>query len=140
MPFADLLLPWGGTLSLTAAGTFATVTDLDYVDQRIVRNVLTNSAVPLPDGSTTPPDYPAHPEYGLSGGALVDEAISDDTIAAFKERVVAAVLGDTAVDQSVLPQTVVTQPAPGALVISVTFSTKTSSEPVQITLASGVPS
>ena len=92
---------------LTSTGSFQTVTGIAYSEQRITRNVFTNSATPLPDGSTVAPDYNAHPEYGLNGGALVDRPYDDAWAASFSELAKAAVLSDNSVDTSVTPVVVV---------------------------------
>jgi hypothetical protein len=115
----DLYLEWGGDLIVTANGSVAIAEGWDQVRERIIRRFLTNSAVPLPDGSTTPPDYVFSPSYGLSAGALVDQNPDDNWVADFTRRIRSACLSDSAVDPGSVPSVVVTTPAPGTLQVFV---------------------
>lgn len=116
---ADLFLDWNGDLILTPSGSVLMANGWDQVRERIIRRFLTNSAVPLPDGSTTPPDYVFSPLYGLSAGALIDQNPDDNFLAEFTRRMRAAVLSDAAVDPGAVPSVSITRPAIGMLQIFV---------------------
>lgn len=114
-----MYLEWNGDLVLTATGSVATANGWDDVRERIIRRFLTNSAAPLPDGSTTPPDYVFSPLYGLSAGALIDQNPTSNWIADFTRRMRAACLSDAAVDPGSVPSLSLTRPAPGTVVVYV---------------------
>ena len=116
----DVYLEWNSDLILTPNGSVATATGWDRIRQRIVRRFLTNSAVPLPDGSTTPPDYVFSPFYGLSGGALIDQNPDAKYRADLKRRIREAALLDTAVDPGAVPFVNISQPQIGVNVVSIT--------------------
>lgn len=118
----DLLAEWNGDLLITANGSVSIAQGWDEVRERIIRNFLTNSAVPLPDGSTTPPDYVFDPLYGLSAGALIDENPTRAWIADFTRRMRQACLSDAAVDPGSVPSIQVTKPAIGTLQVFVSVS------------------
>jgi hypothetical protein len=116
---ADLFLEWNDDLVLTPTGSLRMASGWDQVRERIIRRFLTNSATPLPDGSTTPPDYVFAPFYGLSAGALIDQNPDDNFLADFKRRMRSAVLSDAAVDPGSVPSIEITRPAIGTLQIFV---------------------
>lgn len=115
----DFYLEYNGDLVLTAQGSVATAQGWDDVRERVIRRFLTNSAVPLPDGSTTPPDYVFSPLYGLSAGELIDQNPTDNWIADFTRRMRAACLSDAAVDPGSVPSISLTRPAVDTIVVFV---------------------
>ena len=99
----SMYLEWNQDLILTANGSVLMCSGWDEVRERIIRRFLTNSALPLPDGSTTPPDYVFDVQYGLGAGALIDQNPDAAWQAAFSRRMREAVVADTAVSPSLLP-------------------------------------
>ncbi len=85
----------------------------DEVRERIIRRFLTNSALPLPDGTTTPPDYVFDPLYGLGAGALIDQNPDATWRANFSRRMREAVVADSAVAPSSVPSINITTPLIG---------------------------
>lgn len=73
----DLYLEWNSDFVLTPGGSLQLASGWDVCRQRIVRNLITNSAQTLPDGTMTAPDYIWHPDYGLGLGTMVGQNISD---------------------------------------------------------------
>jgi hypothetical protein len=107
----DFYLEYNQDLVLTPSGSVALAIGWDQVRERIIRNFLTNSAVQLPDGSTTPPDYVFSPFYGLSAGALIDQNPTQAYIADLTRRIRHACLSDAAVDPGSVPNVTVARPA-----------------------------
>lgn len=116
----DLYLDWNQDLILTPGGSAATCDGWDRVRQRIVRNFLTNSATPLPDGTITPPDYVFSPFYGLGAGALIDQNPDDNYRLDLTRRMRQAALLDTSVDPGAVPTVQIIEPQIGTNVVSVT--------------------
>ena len=85
----------------------------DEVRERIIRRFLTNCAIRLPDGSTTPPDYVFSPLYGLGAGALIDQNPDAQWRANFTRRMKDAVAADSATDPGSVPSIKITYPFPG---------------------------
>lgn len=112
-------LEWNGDLILTPNGSVLMAQGWDEVRERIIRRFLTNSALPLPDGTTTPPDYIFDPLYGLGAGALIDQNPDASFIAGFTRRMREAVVADAATDPGSLPSITVTTPYIGALQVFV---------------------
>lgn len=104
----DFYLEWGGDFVLAPNGSIQTAVAWDQVRERIIRRFLTNSAQRLPDGSYTAPDYVFDINYGIGAGALVDQNPTHDWLLDLTGRMRRAVLADTAVDTSAVPQVVVT--------------------------------
>lgn len=94
-------------------------TGWDEVRERIIRRFLTNSALPLPDGTTTPPDYVFDPGYGLGAGALIDQNPDATFRANFTRRMREAVVADAATDPGALPSILVTTPTIGTIQVYV---------------------
>lgn len=113
-------LEWNGDLQITPNGSILMAQGWDEVRERIIRRFLTNSASPLPDGTTTPPDYIFDPLYGLGAGALIDQNPNSRFIAEFTRRMRQAVVADAATDPGALPSITVTIPYIGALQVFVT--------------------
>lgn len=112
-------LEWNGDLVLTPNGSVLMADGWDEVRERIIRRFLTNSALPLPDGSTTPPDYVFSPKYGLGAGALIDQNPDDQFMAQLTRRIREAVVADAATDPGSLPSIKITRPMIGLLQIFV---------------------
>jgi hypothetical protein len=91
-------LEWNGDLVLTPGGSVLMCTGWDEVRERIIRRFLTNCAIRLPDGSTTPPDYVFSPLYGLGAGALIDQNPDAQWRDNFSRRIREAVAADSATD------------------------------------------
>ena len=106
----DFYLEWGSDFVLTASGSIQPALNWDRVRQRIVRSFLTNSGIPLPDGSTTAPGYLFHRDYGLSGGALVDQNPTDPVLQDLKGRIQAACVADAATAPGSTPTITFEQP------------------------------
>lgn len=118
----DFYLEWNQDLILLPNGSVALAQGWDDVRERIIRRFLTNSAVPLPDGSTTPPDYVFSPLYGLSAGALIDQNPTGAWVADFTRRARAACLSDAAVDPGSVPTITVTRPAIGTILVNISVA------------------
>lgn len=112
-------LEWNGDLVLLPNGSVLMASGWDEVRERIIRRFLTNSAVPLPDGTTTPPDYIFSPLYGLGAGALIDQNPDANWTASFTSRMRQAVVADAATDPGSLPSILVTKPLIGAVQVFV---------------------
>src|ERR1017187_10339519 len=97
----DLFLDWNQDLLITPSGSIQTAVAWDRVRQRIIRRIITNSAQQLPDGVMTPADYIFHPDFGVGGGSLVDQNVSDDYIAKLEQIISRGVLEDADVDSTV---------------------------------------
>lgn len=91
----------------------------DEVRERIIRRFLTNSALPLPDGTTTPPDYVFSPSYGLGAGALIDQNPDANFIANFTRRMREAVVSDSATDPGTIPSIGISRPMIGMIQVFV---------------------
>lgn len=115
----SLYLEWNGDLVLTPNGSVLMASGWDEVRERIIRRFLTNSALPLPDGSTTPPDYVFSPSYGLGAGALIDQNPDQMFRQNFTRRMREAVVADAATDPGSLPSISLTTPMIGAIQIYV---------------------
>lgn len=120
-PVVTFYLEWGGDLVLTPNGSVLMAQGWDEVRERIIRRFLTNSALPLPDGTTTPPDYIFDPLYGLGAGALIGQNPDAAFLTGFTRRMREAVVADAATDPGSLPSIKVTRPYIGALQVFVTI-------------------
>lgn len=116
----DLFLEWGADLLLTSNGSVQFAVGWDHVRQRIVRNMITNPAQTLPDGSTTPPDYVFEPTFGIGMGSLVDQNPTKQFLRDLNRRITAAVLADVAVDPGLVPSVLIQQPTPSTYEVFVT--------------------
>lgn len=116
---STLYLEWNGDIVLTPNGSFLMAKGWDEVRERIIRRFLTNAALPLPDGSTTPPDYVFSPSYGLGAGALIDQNPDAQFMAELTRRMREAVAADAATDPGALPSIKVTKPMIGVIQIFV---------------------
>lgn len=114
-PGNTFYLEWNSDLALTANGSILMAAGWDEVRERIIRRFLTNSALPLPDGSTTPPDYVFSPSYGLGAGALIDQNPDAQFRSEFRRRMREAVVADAATDPGSLPSIKVTVPQIGQI-------------------------
>lgn len=121
IPNTTFYLEWNGDLIITPNGSVMMATGWDEVRERIIRRFLTNSAQPLPDGTTTPPDYIFDPLYGLGAGALIDQNPNAAFVSEFTRRMREAVVADAATDPGALPSITVTSPAIGTLQVFVTI-------------------
>lgn len=119
-PVITFYLEWNGDLIITPSGSVLMAQGWDEVRERIIRRFLTNAALPLPDGTTTAPDYIFDPLYGLGAGALIDQNPDAAFITGFTRRMREAVVADAATDPGSLPSITVTTPYIGALQVFVT--------------------
>ncbi len=115
----SLYLEWNGDLVLTPNGSILMATGWDEVRERIIRRFLTNSSLPLPDGTQTPPDYIFSPSYGLGAGALIDQNPTADFRANFTRRMREAVAADSAVSPTSVPSVRITTPMIGLIQVFV---------------------
>lgn len=106
-------LEWNGDLVLTATGSVLMAQGWDEVRERIIRRFLTNSSLPLPDGTSTPPDYVFDTGYGLGAGALIDQNPDAAWRTDFARRMREAVVADAATAPGALPSIRITQPMIG---------------------------
>ncbi len=67
---------WGLDTQFTAAGDDASVTAIDEINQRIVRELL-----------TPPGDYLFQPSYGAGLGSYIGQALSSDKFSAIKAAI-----------------------------------------------------
>lgn len=114
---ADLYCEWNSDLVLTPNGGVQTAVGWDRVRQRIVRSLITSAAQKLPDGTTTPPDYVFHTDYGIGCGKLVGQNPTSEYRADLTRRINHAVLQDVTVDPGAVPTVVFNQPQPGTWVV-----------------------
>ncbi len=138
MATLDLYCEWGGDLIRTPNGSVQFATGWDQVREKIVRIVLTNSALLLPDGSTTAPDYVWDPLFGESGGALVDQNPTPQYIAGATQRITAAILAsDLSATQPVVK---ITQPSASTFRVFVSVLINGVSFQTSITMGRGTSS
>lgn len=102
-------------MSITPNGSVLMAAGWDEVRERIIRRFLTNSALPLPDGTTTPPDYVFSPTYGLGAGAMIDQNPDAQFMVELTRRMREAVVADAATDPGSLPSIRVSTPRIGLL-------------------------
>jgi hypothetical protein len=112
-------LEWNSDLILSPNGSVLMASGWDEVRERIIRRFLTNSSVPLPDGTSTAPDYVFDPLYGLGAGALIDQNPTAAWTADFKRRMREAVAADAATSPGALPSIRVTKPTIGVVQVFV---------------------
>jgi hypothetical protein len=112
-------LEWNGDFVLTSNGSILMAQGWDQVRERIIRRFLTNSALPLPDGTTTPPDYVFSPLYGLGAGALIDQNPDQTFLTAFTRRMREAVVADAATAPGAMPSIQLTTPMIGMIQVYV---------------------
>jgi hypothetical protein len=132
----DIYLEFNDDLVLTPSGSIQTAVNWDQVRERIIRNLITNAAQELPDGSTTPPDYIFEPSYGLGLGALVDKNPTDSFIADLNRRITQAVFSDASVDPGTPPTIIIQQPTPSIYQVFISVLL-TNGQPGQIALTLG---
>lgn len=118
-PICTFYLEWNGDLIITPAGSIQMAVGWDMVRERIIRRFLTNSSVPLPDGTSTPPDYVFSPSYGLGAGALIDQNPDAAFVSSLNQRMREAVVADSAIDPGALPSITVSTPMIGAIQVFV---------------------
>ena len=106
----DFYIDWNGDFPVTPSGSIQTAVGWDRVRQRIIRRIITNSQQKLPNGISTAADYVFHPDFGLSGGALVDANLSEDYIATLEQIISQGVLEDADVDSTTPPTIQYSQP------------------------------
>ena len=116
----DLYLEWNGDIIITPNGSLLLANGWDLVRQRILRNLITNSAQVLPDNSTTPPDYVFHPNFGIGVGAMVGQNPNKDYQQRLISKINRAVLSDSAVDPTNPPTVKFSSPSPGTWVVNIT--------------------
>jgi hypothetical protein len=118
-PGDTFYLEWNGDLITTPNGSVLMASGWDKVRERIIRRFLTNSALPLPDGTTTPPDYIFSTFYGLGAGALIDQNPDANFRANFTRRMREAVVADAATAPGALPSISISSPMIGVVQIYV---------------------
>lgn len=112
-------LEYNGDLVLTSNGSVLMATGWDEVRERIIRRFLTNPALPLPDGTTTPPDYIFSPLYGLGAGSLIDQNPDATFLTEFTRRMREAVVADAATSPGALPSISISTPQIGLIEVYV---------------------
>jgi hypothetical protein len=117
----DLYCEFGGDLVLTPNGSVQTAIGWNWIRERIIRSIITNCAQQLSDGSFSPAGYIFHPTYGLGLGAMVSQVMTPAMLSQLESRIRSAILGDAAVDPSLQPQVVFSQPVPNAMEIFAGF-------------------
>lgn len=118
----DVYLEYNGDLVITPDGSIQIADGWDQIRERIVRRFLTNSAIPLPDGTSTPADYVFSPLYGIGAGALIDQNPTADFVKQLTGRMRNAVLLDAAVSPGAVPAVRVSRPQIGVLQVYVTVT------------------
>lgn len=137
----SLYLEWNGDLVLTPNGSVLMAGGWDEVRERIIRRFLTNSPLPLPDGTSTPPDYVFDPSYGLGAGALIDQNPNAAWRADFTRRMRQAVVADAAAAPGALPSISIRTPQIGTIQIFVGIQLISGQQGTfSMTLASGTGS
>jgi len=117
--FTTAFLEWNGDLILTPNGSILMAVGWDMVRERIIRRFLTNSSLPLPDGTQTPPDYVFDTLYGLGAGALIDQNPDANFRTNFTRRMREAVVADAATSPGALPSILITTPMIGLIQVYV---------------------
>ena len=135
MATTDLYCEWGGDLVLTPNGSVRFATGWDQVREKIVRIIMTNAALTLPDGSTTAPDYFFDTSFGQGAGALVDQNPTQSYLAAVKQRIVAAILGARL--STITPTVSITQPTQGTFRVFVSVTLPTGTFQTSVTMGRG---
>lgn len=102
----DLYCDWNSDLILTANGGLQAAVGWDQVRQRIIRRMITNAAVTLPTGISTPADYVFAPDFGFGLGALVSGNYTPGFLNTLKNKISQAVFEDADIDSSVPPSVV----------------------------------
>ena len=77
---ADLFHYYGYDIVLTPAGDLQTVDGTVLGQQRVLRRLLTNAQVTLPDGEQVSADYIFHTDYGAGVPVRVGQVSSPDDI------------------------------------------------------------
>lgn len=113
MSGTDIYLEFNQDLILTPSGSLQTAVGWDQVRERIIRNLITNSAQTLPDGTQTPADYIWETGYGIGLGALVGQNPTPAFLVDLRRRIAQAVFSEASVDPGSIPTIVVKQPTPG---------------------------
>ena len=129
----DFFLDWNQDFIITPSGSIQTAVGWDRVRQRIIRRIITNSAQQLPDGTMTPADYVFHPDFGVGGGALVDQNVDEAYIAKLEQIISRGVLEDADVDSTTPPSIQYSRPDADTLMVIVSVVLK-SGLPGQIAL------
>lgn len=121
----DLFCEFNGDLVLTASGGLQAAVGWDQVRQRIIRRMITNAAITLPSGISTPADYIFEPDFGFGLGALVAGNFSASFLETLKNKIALAVFQDTAVDSSIPPTVIFRRSDPATLWIIIGVTLKT---------------
>lgn len=108
----DVYLEFNQDLIITPNGSIQTAVGWDQVRERIIRNLITNSAQILPDGTATPADYIFDPSYGLGMGAMVAQNPTPNFLKDMQRRIIQAVFAEADVDPGTIPTVIVQQPTP----------------------------
>ncbi len=108
----DIYLDWNGDLVLTPNGSIQTAVGWDNVRQRIIRHMITNGLITLPDGTTLTPDYFFHVDFGNGLGSMIGQAPSAQYDEDLKRIIRLSCLEDAAVDPAFVPQVTFNTPRP----------------------------
>ena len=109
----DVFLEFNQDLILTPSGSIQFAVGWDNVRERIIRNLITNPAQALPDGTQTPADYIWNPSFGLGMGAMVDQNPTPSFLQDLKRRITQAVFTEAQVDPGTTPTIIIQQPTIG---------------------------
>lgn len=116
----DFALPFGGDLSASPSGDFATVDhDLKTI-QRIIRRLCTNPRVVLPDGEILDADYRYSPSYGAGVGRVVGSAASQQDLNQLENAVRQTLRAESGVSQAT-PPTITMTIVSGGVILRVTY-------------------
>lgn len=129
----DFYLDFNSDLLLAQDGQIQVAVGWDQVRQRILRRMITNAAVTLPTGVSTPADYIFHQDFGFGLGSLVGGAYTDDFLNDLQRRVAQAVFADDDIDATIPPSIDFSLPAPNTLQITIGV-TLTSGQPGTISI------
>lgn len=116
----DLFCEVGGDFTLTPNGDLQLATGWDLIRQNIERAIFTNSQGQQSNGSPIAADYIFHPEYGLSGGALIGNTFNQQFINLFSQKVSQAVLSAQTGNADQPPVINITNPSPNQLMATIT--------------------
>lgn len=121
----DLYCDWNSDLVLTANGSLQAAVGWDQIRQRIIRRMITNAAITLPNGVSTQADYIFDPSFGFGLGALVAGNYTANFLATLKNKIAQAVFQDDDVNSSIPPTVVFQRSGQTALwiIIGVTLIT-----------------
>lgn len=118
----DLYLEFNEDLVLTPSGSLQLAQGWNHDRERIIRNLITNPAIALPDGSQSAPDYIFVPSYGLGLGAHVDSNPTAQDLADMERSIRQAVFADANIDPGTVPTIIFQEITPSAFNVFVSVA------------------